>query len=353
MKHQRLVLTGGGTAGHVIPHLALLPGLRRQGWKILYIGSEGIEKTLMQNAQVPFKSIATGKLRRYFSWRNFSDVLRIMLGTMQALFHLWRFSPQLVFSKGGFVSVPVAVAAWVLRIPVLTHEADYSVGLANKIIMRFARETLYTFPETRKYISGKSQLTGLPIRSDIKDGNKERGKTLCNFAEPLTLPVLLIVGGSLGAQRINDAVRKVLPQLLERYFVIHITGAGKESSSIHPRYASFSFVAEEFKHLLALSDIVVSRAGANAIFELLALAKPMLLIPLSQGSRGDQLLNAGYFAAQGWAKVLEENKLEAASLLAAIEALVVDKEKMQWEQRKGAVGTSAVERVLTIIGAYY
>ncbi len=349
---KRLVLTGGGTAGHVIPHLALLSGLR-QHWDILYLGSSGIEKTLMEAEGVAFKTIATGKLRRYFSWQNFSDCFRIILGCWQAFWYLRAFKPQLVFSKGGFVSVPVACSAWLLRIPVITHEADYSVGLANKIIMLFAREILYTFPQTQKFLraGSKSQLTGLPIRREVLQGDPEQGKRLCKFPQLLSKPVLLIMGGSLGAQRINQAVATILRRLLEDFYVVHLTGFGKESAAQHPHYAAFAFLNEELPHILALADLVISRAGANAIFELLSLPRPMLLIPLSQGSRGDQLHNARYFVEQGWAHLLPEEGLDGQKLLAALTRLQASSAAII-AQQASFKAADARERVLAVIAAY-
>ncbi|SME87735.1 undecaprenyldiphospho-muramoylpentapeptide beta-N-acetylglucosaminyltransferase [Pseudobacteriovorax antillogorgiicola] len=318
---KKIVLTGGGTAGHVMPHIAMLPRYAKQGIEVHYIGSKGIEKKLMSSHErVVFHQISAGKLRRYISLQNLIDVFKVAWGTIQSFFILAMIRPQLVFSKGGFVSVPVAVSAWLLRIPVYSHESDLTPGLANKIIKPFAQMIFYSFPDTKKYLDpSKSRLVGLPIREDLKKGDAHRGAVFCGLSDQE--PTVLVMGGSLGAQRINEALEEILPDLVIRFQVIHITGQGKGLNFQHPKYKSFEFVGPELKDIFALSDFVVSRAGANSIFEFLALKKPMLLIPLEIGSRGDQVDNAKCFAKHGVARVLRETELSGPALKQAIESL--------------------------------
>lgn len=314
----RILLTGGGTAGHVMPHIAMLPYYREAAWDIYYIGSDGIEKGLAEKAGLPFHTIAAGKLRRYFSWENFRDIGRIALGTWQAIRYLQRLKPQLVFSKGGFVSVPVACAAWLLRIPVVSHESDLTPGLANRLIKPFCHLIFCAFPETLRYLQGRKVVeVGIPIRRELLLGRREEGERMCGF-RPSHKACLLVMGGSSGAERINRFLGEVLPQLLLEYRVIHLCGKDKAIAFDHPDYKAFEYVGDGLEHLLALADAVICRAGANSLFELQALAKPMLLIPLEVGSRGDQVDNAKSFAAQGWALVLRETQLTADKLLSAI-----------------------------------
>ena len=319
---KRIVLTGGGTAGHVTPNIALLPKLRELGYDIHYIGSyEGIEKKLIEDVNVPYYGIASGKLRRYFDPKNFSDPFRVLKGYGEARKILKKLKPDVVFSKGGFVAVPVVLAAKHLHIPVIIHESDMTPGLANKISLSAATKVCCNFPETMGYIpEGKAVLTGSPIREELLHGNKLAALNLCGFAA--NKPVILVIGGSQGSVAVNDAVRGILPELLKKYQVIHLCGKGKLDSTKTDMegYIQFEYVKKELADLFALADVCISRAGANAICELLALRKPNLLIPLSaNASRGDQILNANSFAKQGFSTVLEEEVLTADTLSQAIE----------------------------------
>ena len=319
---KRIILTGGGTAGHVTPNIALIPKLRELGFDIHYIGSyEGIEKKLIEDVNVPYYGIASGKLRRYFDPKNFSDPFRVLKGYGEARKILKKLKPDVVFSKGGFVAVPVVLAAKHLHIPVIIHESDMTPGLANKISLSAATKVCCNFPETMGYIpEGKAVLTGSPIREELLHGNKLAALNLCGFAA--NKPVILVIGGSQGSVAVNDAVRGILPELLKKYQVIHLCGKGKLDSTKTDMegYIQFEYVKKELADLFALADIVISRAGANAICELNALKKPNLLIPLSaNASRGDQILNANSFAKQGFSTVLEEEVLTADTLSQAIE----------------------------------
>jgi UDP-N-acetylglucosamine--N-acetylmuramyl-(pentapeptide) pyrophosphoryl-undecaprenol N-acetylglucosamine transferase len=333
----KVALTGGGTAGHVMPHIALLPQYRKLGWEVFYIGSRGIEKELATKAGLTFYTIQTGKLRRYFSVENFVDIFRLVIGVFQALFLLFRKRPDLVFSKGGFVSVPVALAAWILRIPVVSHESDLTPGLANRLIKPFCRLIFYCFPETEKYLTGvRSVAAGIPVREQLLCGNREQGARMCGF-DP-GRPTMLVMGGSSGAERINVALRSALPELLPTWQIIHLTGKGKGIDFKHPAYATFEYVNEGLEHIFALADLVVTRAGANSLFELKALAKSMLLIPLEIASRGDQVENAKSFVSRGWAQVLRETELSPATLIVAIEKTRVEAPAMQERLRKSGSG---------------
>ncbi len=302
----RIVLTGGGTAGHVMPHIAMLPYYRNKGWECIYIGGKGIEKDIAIENNLVFYEIQTGKLRRYFSFENFLDVFRIVFGFFQSLYLLRRTNAQLVFSKGGFVSVPVAYAAWFLRIPVVSHESDLTPGLANKLMKPICRLIFCAFPETIKFLKPHDAVeVGIPVRAELLKGEKDRGRLICGFDEQ-GVKTLLVMGGSSGAERINNALNEALPYLVERYQIVHLTGRGKLLTFKHPRYRSFEFLTDGLADVFALADAVVSRSGANSIFELRVLKKPMLLIPLEIASRGDQVDNALSFEKKGIARVLRE-----------------------------------------------
>lgn len=321
---KRIVLTGGGTAGHVTPNIALLPRLRAADYEISYIGSmDGIEKKLIQSQGVPYYGIASGKLRRYFDLKNFTDPFRVVKGFAQASGLMKKLKPDVVFSKGGFVSVPVVMAAKRHHIPVVCHESDLTPGLANKLSMPSATKVCCNFPETMKYLpEGKAVLTGCPIRKELMEGNKTAALAMTGFSKDK--PVLMVMGGSLGAAAINQAVRDALPELLKRWQIVHLCGKGKLDESLigTKGYIQYEYVQKELADLFALCDLVISRAGANAICELLALRKPTLLIPLSaKASRGDQILNAKSFERQGFSKVLEEEDLTQETFLNAVSDL--------------------------------
>lgn len=312
-----IVLTGGGTAGHVMPNLALAPALIKSGFDLIYVGSRGIEEELVKKAGIQFFQIQTGKLRRYVSFANMVDVFRVMAGIIQSFILMVKLRPACVFSKGGFVAVPVSIGAWLAGIPVISHESDVSPGLANQIISRFATMNLYAFPETGSYFFGRpSRCVGIPVRSEVYSGVRAKGVEICGWAgSEVDLPVVLFMGGSLGAKFINDLVISSLSEVLLFCRVIHLTGRGKMMApelealplEIQSRYKSFEFLNQELPDVLAVTDLAVCRAGANSIFEMLAIKKPMILIPLEKGSRGDQILNAASLKKQGLAEVLRES----------------------------------------------
>ena len=319
---KKIVLTGGGTAGHITPNIALLPELEKAGYEVFYIGSyDGMEKRLMADYHIPYYGIATGKFRRYFDLKNFSDPFRVLKGFSEARKILKELQPDVVFSKGGFVSVPVVRAAASLKIPCVIHESDMTPGLANKICIPSAAKVCCNFPETLKYLpKDKAVLTGSPIRAELLEGDRKAGLSYAHLTEDK--PVLLIIGGSLGSVAVNTAVRKILPQLLNTFQVIHICGKGNLDESLigTEGYVQYEYVDKPLRHLFAAADLIISRAGANSICEILALRKPNILIPLSAAaSRGDQILNANSFAKQGISTVLEEEVLTADTLSQAIE----------------------------------
>ena len=319
---KKIVMTGGGTAGHVTPNIALMPALKEAGYEISYIGSySGMEKELIEAQNIPYYGISSGKLRRYFDLKNFSDPFKVLKGYGQAISLMKKLKPDVVFSKGGFVSVPVVLAAKSCHIPAIIHESDITPGLANRIAVRGARKVCCNFPETMKYLpEGKAVLTGSPIRQELFQGDAETARKMCGFADH-SKPVLLVVGGSSGSRVVNEAVRKALPELLEQFYIIHLCGKGNLDETLKGvlGYAQFEYASAELADMFALADLAISRAGANSICELLALHKPNILIPLSAAaSRGDQILNAKSFQKQGFSYVIQEEALTPESLLAAV-----------------------------------
>jgi len=319
-----IMFTGGGSAGHVTVNLALIPRFLDEGWKVSYMGSEaGIERELVAGLpDVKYDAISTGKLRRYLDWQNAKDPFKVAKGVYQAYRIIKARKPDVLFSKGGFVAVPVVLAAWLNRVPVIIHESDLTPGLANRIAIPMATGVCTTFPETAGMLKHKSSKhVGAVVRKELFEGSAKAGRAYCGFHSGK--PVMLVIGGSLGARRINEAVRGSLDELLQHYQIVHLCGKNQTDASIDRQgYKQFEYVKEELPDLLAMADIVVSRAGSNAIFEFLALKKPMLLIPLTkQQSRGDQILNAQSFQKQGFCSILYEEDLTGDSLVGAVNQL--------------------------------
>ncbi len=350
MKLKRIVLTGGGTAGHVTPHMAILPHLLKEGYDIHYIGTEnGIEHQMMSLPGVTYHAVKSGKLRRYFDWQNFIDPFRVIAGAFQSARLMGKLKPDVCFSKGGFVSVPVVVGAWLHRVPVVCHESDLTPGLANKICSKFSRRVATTFPECAKALGQKGVFTGTPMRPELFSGTREKGLKLAGFSG--NKPVLLMMGGSIGAQKVNEALRAALPRLLESMDVLHLTGKGNldESLSALPGYKQFEFLSDDLPDALACADLVLSRAGSNAICEFQALKKPMLLVPYPKGaSRGDQILNAESFRQRGLCHVLAQENMNADTLYDAIMELQKDKDNLvrNLTQAPPADGTMPVLRLI-------
>ncbi|BCG59997.1 UDP-N-acetylglucosamine--N-acetylmuramyl-(pentapeptide) pyrophosphoryl-undecaprenol N-acetylglucosamine transferase 2 [Paenibacillus sp. URB8-2] len=322
VKIKKIIFTGGGSAGHVTVNIALMPEFIRAGWVTEYIGSvDGIERQLItSNFNVKYHSISTGKLRRYVDWQNVKDPFKVVKGIFQAYQLIKKLKPNIVFSKGGFVSVPVVIGAWLNKIPVIIHESDLTPGLANKLASPFASLICTTFLETASAFNNhKCHYIGPVLRDELTKGNAERGRAFVGFSN-INKPTILIMGGSLGARKINNVIRESLSQLTKRFRVIHLCGKGHLDSSIsNSDYRQYEYINEELPDILAMCDFVISRAGSNSIFEFLSLKKPMILIPLTkEQSRGDQLLNAGSFESKGYCKVLHEEQLNTDSLIASV-----------------------------------
>ena len=347
---KKIVLTGGGTAGHVTPNIALLPGLKELEYEIHYIGSyEGIESKLIADFDIPYYGIATGKFRRYLDPKNLTDPFRVIKGYTEARKILKEIQPDIVFSKGGYVSVPVVRAAASLKIPCIIHESDMTPGLANKLCIPVAEKVCCNFPETMQYIpEDKAILTGSPIREELSKGNKIAALDLCGF--DANTPVIMVIGGSLGAANVNKAVRDALPELLKDFQVVHICGKDKIDNMLLTTkgYKQFEYVKAELKDIFAMADVVISRAGANAICELLALKKPNVLIPLMAGSRGDQILNAKSFESQGYSKVLMEDDITNQLLVDTVHELYFNK-RTYIESMSNSHQQNAIKTILSLI----
>ncbi len=351
---KKIILTGGGTAGHVTPNIALIPELKKMGYDIRYIGSyDGIEKSLMEDIGIPYHGIASGKLRRYFSLKNFSDPFRVLKGFFEANRLIREIKPDIIFSKGGFVAVPVVIAAGRNHVPAIIHESDMTPGLANRLCFRSARKICCNFPETMKLLpADKAVLSGSPIREELLKGDADAAREFTGFKD--VKPVIMVMGGSLGAANVNKAIRSILPKLLNRYNVIHLTGKGKGDDSLNDTqgYRQYEYIKDELKDLFALADIVISRAGANAICELLALKKPNLLIPLpSASSRGDQLLNAQSFKKQGYSMVLTEDELTDDILLKMIDELYENRSRYIRSMEESSQN-NAIETITSLINSF-
>lgn len=347
---KKLILTGGGTAGHVTPNIAMIPRLKEMGYEISYIGThDGIERKLIEEIGIPYYGISAGKLRRYFDIKNFTDLFRVNKGFLDAKKILKKIKPDVVFSKGGFVTVPVVLMAAHLKIPVVIHESDMTPGLANKLALPKATKICCNFPETKEKFSDRATVTGTPIRQELFSGDAEKAKTYCGFTDDK--PVIMVMGGSTGAVHVNKAVRGALDSLLEKYNVIHLCGKDKKDTSLEGKkgYVQYEYVKAELADMFALADVVVSRAGANAICELLALRKPNILIPLPlSASRGDQILNAKSFKNSGYSYVLEEENMTTDTLIAAVEEVMQNKEKYI-EAMSGSSGGDSIEMITSII----
>ena len=351
---KKIILTGGGTAGHVTPNLALIPALKKRDYEIRYIGSyQGIEKRLAENAGIPYDGISSGKLRRYFDLKNFSDPFRVLKGYGEACRLLKKYQPDVIFSKGGFVSVPVVLAAKRYRIPTILHESDMTPGLANRLCIPSAAKICCNFPETLQHLpEDKAVLTGSPIREELLQGDRLAGLQYTHLSA--AKPILLVIGGSLGAVAVNQMIRSLLPRLLSSFQIIHICGKGHLDESLigRPGYVQYEYVDAPLKHLFAAADLAVSRAGANSICELLALRKPNVLIPLSAAaSRGDQLLNAASFEKPGFSAVLKEEDMNQDTLFDAIQGTYEHRADFISRMKQSSLG-NAVETIADLIDQY-
>lgn len=349
-------MTGGGSAGHVTPNLALVPELKRLGFEIQYIGTkDGIERNIIEGEHIKYHYISSGKLRRYLDIKNFTDPFKVIKGIFDAIKIIKHEKPNLVFSKGGFVTVPVVLAAWLCKVPVISHESDITPGLANKLTTPYCTKVCVTFPESIKNIKGnKAVLTGTPIRQELFSGSKVMAVKICGFIENKK-PILLIIGGSLGAKSINITIRKCIDEILKTYNVIHICGKGNVEAKLRNKkgYVQFEYVKDELTHFMNGADIVISRAGANVIFELLALKKPNILIPLSKkSSRGDQILNAASFEKNGYSEVIDDDNLNETILQSKLKEVYCNSDKYIKAMNKSPFknGTS---NIIALIEKYY
>ncbi len=348
---KKIVLTGGGTLGHVTPHLALIPHLQESGYEIHYIGTEkGMERDKMASVPgVTYHAVKSGKLRRYFSWQNFTDPFRVIAGAFQASHVIGKIKPDVVFSKGGFVAVPVVFGAWVHHVPVLCHESDLTPGLANKLCKPFARKIATTFPECAAALGAKAEMTGTPLRPELFRGSRVKGLALLHFDG--TKPILLMMGGSSGAQAVNKALREALPQLTEQFDVAHICGKGNLDASLEGTagYTQVEFLDADLPDVLAAADLVLSRAGSNALCEFQALDKPLLLVPYPKGaSRGDQILNAQSYEKRGLCRVLLQENMTADTLSEALKQTWADRATLA-ANVKAAPPADGTRRVLEMI----
>lgn len=330
--NKKIILTGGGTAGHVSVNLGLIPRLSREGWTIDYVGSEeGIERDLVSDfPQVTYHAIPTGKFRRRRNWENIKanigDVGHVFSGIKEAKTLVKKIKPNIVFSKGGFVSVPVVFAASRLGVPVIAHESDLTPGLANKLSAPFSRKILTTFEKTLDYLpKNKGLYLGPIIRDQIKEGSREKGLEIFGFDGKK--PILLILGGSSGAVRVNEAIWANLDSLLDTFDILHGVGKGKGREELNrPGYRQVEFIREDMNHALAMADLIISRAGSNAIFEFLYYRKPMVLVPYRLGSRGDQVDNAQVFVDRGFALSLNDQTMSRDDFLEGVNEVWIKRE---------------------------
>lgn len=343
MRH-KIILTGGGTAGHIWPHFALFEGensplsraLQADQLEVHYVGSfQGMEENLVKTVQPQwvYHGIATGKLRRYFSVRNFFDAFKVILGFFQSFFLVWKIKPAVVFSKGGFVSAPTVWAAWLNRIPVVIHESDATLALATKLTIPFAKKILLSFSDTRKKIPSFFQEkivdAGLPLRESLFSAKKQESLIHFDFKDK-TKKVVLIFGGSLGAKPLNSRMFEIIPEMIKKYNVIHIVGKGnaQDLDIDLGSYKQYEFLKDEMKYAYAAADLAICRAGASSIFELAAARIPMILIPLGlNASRGDQIINAKIFAQHGWAQWFDEALFQKEFALNQIESAMSQRDE--------------------------
>ncbi|MCK4919180.1 MAG: undecaprenyldiphospho-muramoylpentapeptide beta-N-acetylglucosaminyltransferase [Candidatus Pacebacteria bacterium] len=307
----KILLTGGGTGGHIIPLLIVVSEIRKmeaeknlKKSEYMFIGPKSDFNNSISDVGIKIKIIQAGKLRRYFSFENFTDIFKIIIGTIQSLYFIHKFKPTVVFSKGGFASVPPVVAAWLLKIPIVTHESDTVPGLANRIIAKFSKKILVSFYFSKKYFSEKKViLTGNPIREEILQGDKTGARKFFDLNE--NIPTILVFGGSQGAKKINSVIVKSLPKILEKFQIIHLCGKRnyeelkieieKMKLKNDSRYRIYPFLSNEIKDAFSLCDVIISRAGANSLFEIIALEKPSIIIPLPSSANNHQAENAKFF----------------------------------------------------------
>lgn len=362
-----VLFTGGGTAGHVLPNVPLIEALAARGHEVHYAGSgAAMERQLLAPLPVTYHVLSTGKLRRYLSLENLRDVWCVVIGIVEGVALVRRLRPAVVFSKGGFVSVPAVLGAALCGVPVIAHESDLSPGLANRIANRVARIVCTTFPETTFAMKGgkrrgkkddpRVRFTGLPLRSALAEGDARRGRLFLGLAADDAAhdktPVLLIMGGSQGSVRLNHFVRSELTGLMAEYCVVHLCGRGNCDDSLQdlPRYRQYEFLGAELGDVLAAADVVISRAGATALYELLALRKAVLLVPLTRAqSRGDQIENAQWAVQRGFCRMLEEGNLSLPAVRAELAALQAGRNELQSHLAANFSAGDATSKIVALI----
>lgn len=319
-----IVLTGGGTAGHCLPNIALLPYLKKYFDNIVYIGGDGIEKTIATEHNLTYYQIPTVKLQRKFTFKNFAVPFKLLKNIITTKKLLKSISPSVIFSKGGYVSLPVILAGNSLSIPCVTHESDLTIGLSNKIMAKKCEYVFTSFESTAKALPN-GVFVGSPIRNSLFYQDKQSALKRFNLSG--NKPVILVTGGSSGSLAINLALDKALDKLLEKYDIIHLCGKGKQKRPSKTGYTCLEYL-NQMEMAFCASDVVVTRGGSNALFELIALSKPMLVIPLPKdNSRGDQIQNAKYFEERGLCKVLLQENLTSNSLIFNLNELYSHKQK--------------------------
>lgn len=333
----RIVLTGGVSGGHIVPLIAVAKKIKEKNpaAEFLFVGPRGeLEVKLMATAGIPIKSIATGKMRRYFSWLNFVDAFRIPVGVIQTLWILLWYMPEVIFSKGGSSSLPVVLVGWLYRIPIMIHESDANPGLANSILGKFASRVAVSYSAAEIYFPpAQVVFTGSPLRPDITAGDPQKARAMFSLSE--SRKTIFVWGGSQGAQVINDKLLNILPELLHKYQIIHQTGINNFEAVTHKAgelgikagregYCPIAFIGEEMKDILAVADLVISRAGSSSISEIAANGKPSILIPIQHSNRDHQRMNAYAVAKVGGCIVLEENNLGTNMLKGKIDEIMDD-----------------------------
>lgn len=340
----RILFTGGGTGGHVFPLVAVIREIRRfypkKDLEFFYIGPQDeLGEILISQEDVNIKTIPAGKIRRYFSFQNIIDIVfKIPWGFVKSFFYFVKIDPHLVFSKGGSGSLPVTFCAKLFRAPLFIHESDVVPGLSNKIAGRWARKIFVSFPNTEYFDLSKVVVVGNPIRSEVLTGSKDQARDL--FSLTLEKPIILFIGGSQGAEFINDFVLRVLNTLLQEYELIHLCGQGnlkgvqaeaevvlkKELEKYYHPYATLD--EQKIKHAYKAADFIVARSGAGTIFELAALGLPSILIPLPGSAANHQAKNAYSYAQTGAAIVMEQDNLKENFFLENVHHLFIHPEKM-------------------------
>ena len=325
MKPKRIIFTGGGTLGHVMPNIPLIRYFQDEGWEVAYIGSKkGIEREKMNELNIKYFPIRSGKLRRYFDLQNFLDIFNVSIAIIQAFFIFIRWRPNVVFSKGGYVALPPVIGAWITRVPIVIHESDMTPGLTTKLSKRFATVICTAFKNTLRYLpANKTTYTGLPVRDLVFEASETIGRQF--LGEQIDKPILLVFGGSLGAQFLNNLAREhVKNGNLSSFHVVNICGRGQLDPDMNTfsNYQQFESLSDEFLHVMKSAEFVITRGGATSLFELLAMKKPHPVVPLPKSvSRGDQIDNATYFRDLGVSDFIEEEHFEWDTLREKMEMI--------------------------------